>query len=61
MKEPKEVMIAGARGTMFYGHNPTMGDTSEVWFIRGAYLYEVTTYKELDTWVAGIMQTCKFI
>ena len=61
MKKPKEVMIAGARGTMFYGHNPTVGDTSEVWFIHGGYLYEVMTYKELDTWLAAIMSTWKFI
>ena len=37
------------------------GDTREVWFIHGGYLYEVTTYKELDIWLAGIMRTWKFI
>ena len=61
MKEPKEVTVGGARGTMFYGYNPTMGDTREVWFIHGGFLYEVITYKELDTWLAGIMSTWKFI
>ena len=61
MKEPKEVTVGGARGTMFYGYNPTMGDTREVWFIHGGFLYAVTTYKELDEWLAGIMQTWKFI
>ncbi|MGZ9159207.1 MAG: hypothetical protein ACXW36_10130 [Nitrospira sp.] len=30
MKELKEVTMGGARGTMFYGYNPTMGDTREV-------------------------------
>ena len=61
MKEPKEVTVGGARGTMFYGYNPTMGDTREVWFIHGGFLYAVITYKELDTWLAGIMSTWKFI
>ena len=61
LKEPKEVTVGGARGTMFYGYNPTMGDTREVWFIHGGFLYAVTTYKELDDWLAGIMQTWKFI
>ena len=61
MKEPKEVTVGGARGTMFYGYNPTMGDTREVWFIHGGFLYAVTTYKELDTWLGSIMQTWKFI
>ena len=61
MKEPKEVTVGGARGTMFYGYNPTMGDTCEVWFIHGGFLYKVITYKELDDWLAGIMRTWKFI
>ena len=61
MKEPKDVLIAGAPATMFFSTNAVMGDTREVWFIHGGYLYEVTTYKELDTWLTGIMQTWKFI
>jgi len=61
MKEPKDVIIDGARGTIFFGYNPIMGETREVWFIRGGYLYEVTSYKELDAWLGGIMQTWKFL
>ena len=61
MKEPKDVFIGGAAATMFFSTNAVMGDTREVWFIRGGFLYEVTTYKELDTWLAEIMQTWKFI
>ena len=38
-----------------------MGDAREVWFIKNGFLYEVTTYKELDAWLASIMQTWKFI
>jgi len=49
------------RATMFYGNNPIMGDTREVWFINGGYLYEVATYKSLDTWLAGTMQSWKFL
>lgn len=60
-KEPHEVLIDGVCATMFFGENAIMGDTSEVWFIHGGYLYEVITYKELDTWLAGIMSTWKFI
>jgi hypothetical protein len=37
-----------------------MGDTREVWFIKGGFLYEVTTYKQLDTWLAQILQTWQF-
>jgi hypothetical protein len=60
VKEPTEIMIDGTRATMFFGHNPIMGDTREVWFIHGGYLYEVTTYKELDQWLADIMKTWRF-
>ena len=52
MKEPKDVFIGGTAATMFFSTNAVMGDTREVWFIRGGFLYEVTTYKELDTWLA---------
>ena len=40
-----------------------MGNTREVWFILGGLLYEVTTYKQLDTEgnKIGIMQTWRFV
>ena len=59
--QPTDVLVDGTPGTMFFGHNAMMGDTREVWFIHRGFLYEVATYKELDTWLAGIMQTRKFI
>jgi hypothetical protein len=46
---------------MFYGNNAIMGDTREVWFIHSGLLYEVTTYKQLDSWLGQIMQTWTFI
>ncbi|HET8581130.1 MAG TPA: hypothetical protein VFL98_01525 [Candidatus Paceibacterota bacterium] len=59
--QPTSVVIDGVTGTMFFGNNPVMGDTREVWFIHGGFLYEVTTYKDDDAWLAGIMQTWQFI
>ena len=38
-----------------------IGHTREVWFIHNGFLYEVTTYKEIDEWLGSIMQTWKFI
>jgi hypothetical protein len=58
---PTAVVIDGAKGIAFFSNNPTMDDTREVWFIKGGFLYEVTTYKELDAWLQNIMQTWKFI
>jgi hypothetical protein len=60
-QEPQDIIIGGTRATMFFGSNPIMGDTREVWFIHGGYLYEVATYKELDSWLGSIMQTWKFL
>ena len=45
---------------MFYGSNSVMGDTREIWFINAGLLYEVTTYKQLDTWLVPILQTWQF-
>ena len=38
-----------------------VGAENRLRFIHGGYLYEVTTYKELDTWLGSIMQAWKFI
>src|SRR6266536_775732 len=40
MKEPRPIVIAGAQGTEFFGHNDQMDDTREIWFIHGGYLFE---------------------
>ena len=61
VKERQDVLVDGARGTKFYGHNATLGDTRELWFIHNGFLYEVTTFKVLDEWLGSIMQTWKFI
>lgn len=61
IQDQTNVVIDGTPAVMFFGNNSSMGDTREVWFIHGGYLYEVTTYKALDTWLAQIMNTWKFI
>ena len=61
IRQQTDVMIDGVRATMFYGNNAIMGETREVWFIKGGLLYEVTTYKQLDSWLSQIMQTWQFI
>ncbi len=60
MNEPLEVLIGGVRATIFYGNVEGFGETREVWFIHNGYLYEIVTYKELDTWLAEILKTWKF-
>ena len=54
-------LIDGASAASFYSTDVRLGDTYEVWFIHGGYLYEVTTLKPLDAWLQNIMQTWVFI
>lgn len=55
------IVVDGATGAAFYSANTLLGATREVWFVRGGFLYEVTTLKPLDTWLSTIIQTWKFI
>ena len=57
----EEIDIDGVRATAFFGQNPIMGDTREIWFTHGGYLFEVETYWFLDGWLAGIMKTWRFL
>jgi len=61
MHEPIEVTIDGVRAVAFFSTDAILGDTREVWFINHGFLFEVTTYKELDEWLAHLMTTWKFI
>ena len=61
MQGAKNTAIDGATATSFYSTNPALGDTAEVWFIKGNYLFEVTTLKPLASWLSDIMKTWQFI
>ena len=58
---PTYGLVDGASASSFYSTDASLGDTYEVWFIHGSYLYEVTTLKPLDAWLHNIMQTWLFI
>lgn len=55
------VSVDGAVAAAFYSANTMLGETREVWFLHGGYLYEVTTLKSLDSWLASILATWKFL
>ena len=59
--DPSDVVVDSTRGIEFFNNAPRMNDTREVWFIHGGFLYEVTTYKELDAWLQPILQSWHFI
>ncbi len=60
MNKPVDIIIDGVQGTMFFSTNASLGDTREVWFIRSGFLYEITTYARLDSWLAQILSTWRF-
>ena len=57
----QQIAIDGVPAVVFGGKNDAMGETREVWFIKDGLLYEVTTYRELDAWLAEIMTSWKFL
>ena len=58
---PTDIYIDGVKATMFFSPDAVLGPTREVWFIRGGYLFEVTTYKDQDQWLAAIMSTWQWL
>ena len=53
-----ETSVDGALALGFHGFD---GQTYEVWFIKCDFLYEVSTYKELEPGLNEIMSTWRFI
>lgn len=58
--EETPILIDNQPATMFFSENGLMGKTREVWAIKNRFLYEVTTYKAQDAWLAGLMTYWKF-
>jgi hypothetical protein len=61
VQDRTDTTVAGVQAITFFGHNDEIGDTREVWFIHSGFLYEVTTYKELNAWLQPIIQSWRFI
>lgn len=61
MRAPQDVSIDGATATAFFSADSLLGDTAEVWFIHGGYLFEVTAPKSEAAWLSEIMATWKWI
>lgn len=61
IKDKQDVLVGGVQGTIFFSENSFLGGTRELWFIHNGFLYEITTYDELDSWLADIMKTWRFL
>jgi hypothetical protein len=60
-KDPVNMSVDGAQAVAFHGFDAKMGQTYEVWFIHNHFLYEISTYKELEGSLNEIMATWRFI
>lgn len=69
IEEPQEAILGTLTGAseeerihalLFWSHDPSIGKTREVWFTHDGYLYEITTYAYLDSWLAKILSTWNF-
>jgi hypothetical protein len=58
--DPHEMTVDGMKALAFHGFDAAMGQTSEVWFIKNHFLYEVSTYKELESWPVMALGRLRF-
>jgi hypothetical protein len=61
MASSTDTTVDGVPAKAFYSADASLGATREVWFIRGGFLYELTTYSALDTWLDGLLSTWQFL
>lgn len=57
----RTVIVDGVPGAAFYSNDMRLGDTYEIWFIHGGYLYEITTLKSREENLNERMQTWRFL
>jgi len=57
----ESTLVDGVEAVTFNSVDENLGATREVWFIRGGYLYEVTTFQGVGEWFIPKMQTWGFL
>jgi hypothetical protein len=60
-KNVSNTLVDGATAASFDSTSLTLGETHEIWFIHGGYLFEVTTLKVQEAWLSNIMQSFEFL
>lgn len=67
IKEPQQVILGpkqkegvGLKALIFFSKENSIGDTREIWFVENGYLFQITTYKRLDSVVGGVLATLIF-
>lgn len=57
----RELRVDDVMATTFYSQSFELGETYEVWFIKGSLLYEVTTLRSLENELNEIINSWQFI
>lgn len=61
IKNPKNITIGdNITALAFDSTDENIGDTSEIWFVRGGYLYQAVTYREFSAELEKIVGTIEF-
>jgi hypothetical protein len=60
-KEVAPISVDGSTAVSFKGFNDRLGDTYEVWVIRGGYLYEISTLYQNKEWLTAFLKDWIFI
>lgn len=58
--QPIDIVINGSIRAIVFFSTIDVGEMREVWFLHDGYLFQVTTYRDLDEWLAKIMETWEF-
>lgn len=59
-EELTNIVVDEVPAIMFFSRD-SEGDTREVWALHHGFLYEITTRKEHDLWLAEVMKTWEFL
>jgi hypothetical protein len=57
----EKTTLDGIEAVTFTSVDQFLGDTREVWFIKGGYLYEITTLKSEEEWFRPVIQSWRFV
>lgn len=62
IEEPQTALITSTQisAVLFWSNDTVLGKTRELWFIHDGYFYQLTTFPEYDTTLAGIMERWTF-
>lgn len=57
---PENITVDAEPALAFYSQDPDIGETFEVWFVHEGLLYQVMTYRPLDSWLRDVLASWKF-